>query len=484
MIEMLSSEVLLDGKSKIVKEILNELNLRIIKADDAMKHSNMPNMYCVISPYLDLEANQEIDVDLFCNHIESIMQAMIGKKEGRCVLIINGLLDKMVAKKWIGARSKQAAIISFWKYLAIKLAPYKITCNIISLGYTSFSKNAILADSQEFIRHLAIRRPVYKEDLKNGLQFLLSKNISYVVGQILALDGGLGLNQIPATLNKMHHKKVLEQHEQITSRDDLFDLTGHTAIIIGSSSGIGRETALELARRGANIVLVARNVEKLNQVYNKIKALGNKCMVIPTDVTNKDQLAEAIQQAVNEMVKVDIMVYAAGYVSVQKELDKSDEWDKMFKVNFEGYVAACRVLAERWRSEGIKGTIVGISSVDALVVPSSDLEAYSASKAALSQFSRSLALTYSRYGIRVNCVFPGNVKTAMTEWIDEAYIERWIQHIPMHRLGTTLEIASVIAFLASPASAYITGEYIIADGGYILGGIPQLHIEGNEENEK
>ena len=338
------------------------------------------------------------------------------------------------------------------------MAQNGITSNIISLGHAPFLNDTMDSEKEErLMKMLPIKRFVRIEDLRDALFLLSSDDCSYMVGQTINLDGGFHL----------HPMKQLKGEEVLKS-DNTYDLTGKTAVIIGASSGMGKETAIELAKRGADIVLMSRNEEKLKEVANEIREFTSKIFIKTVDVTKKEELKEAIRYSWDYMNRLDILVYCTGYFVTERLSKNNRVWDKVIATNFTGYVIAVMEFIKLCIKNKVSGTIVGTCSVGATDIPVINSEAYIASKAAMHKFSCSIAESYCTSGIRINCVAPGCVKTPMISCVTDEYIGYWIDNIPMGRIGKPNDISKVIAYLASSASSYVTGSVIAVDGGFLL----------------
>lgn len=249
---------------------------------------------------------------------------------------------------------------------------------------------------------------------------------------------------------------------------DRFSLKGKTAIVTGASQGIGESIALGMAEAGANVVLAARNTEKLDSVAAQIEAFGGKCIKVKTDVQKQADIEAMVGAAVAAFGKVDCLVNNAGINLVKPALKiTEDEWDSVLDTNLKAYFlgsqAAARVMIENGG-----GTIINNASIFGLRgFP--NISPYISSKGGVVQLTRGLAVEWSRKGIRVNCVAPGYIVTEMAKRDIEsnpAILEQNLSKIPMKRGGDPREISDVIVFLASEASSYLTGQIISIDGGW------------------
>jgi len=246
------------------------------------------------------------------------------------------------------------------------------------------------------------------------------------------------------------------------------DLEGMTAIVTGGGTGLGRAMALALAEAGASIVLAARRRQPLEETAAEIEKLGAKTLVVPTDVTRSEQVNAMVSLAIQEMGKVDILVNNAGVVreEVRKPLWEitDEEWRRGIDTNLTGTFYCCRAVGRHMVDRNY-GRIVNISSGFG-IRGLRDNFMYCAAKAGVILLTKSLALTWGGYNIRVNCVAPGLFRTFRPR---EFYDAR-APLIPMGRVGLPEEIGPLVVFLSSPACDYINGEVFCADGGALAGG--------------
>lgn len=252
----------------------------------------------------------------------------------------------------------------------------------------------------------------------------------------------------------------------------LFDLSGKNAIVTGSSKGIGRAIAEQLALHGANVVISSRKAEACQAVADDINAkLGadapNKAIVIPAHIGDKAALQQLVDETHAQLGNIDILVCNAAVNPVygpSKEIPDS-AFEKIMQCNVLSNHWLCHMVLPEMESRG-EGSIIIISSVGGLKA-SNVIGTYNISKAADFALVRNLASEYGPKGVRVNAVAPGLIKTdfARALWEDPKMLERVTSTVPLRRIGDPEELAGVVVFLASKAGSYATGQNWIIDGG-------------------
>jgi NAD(P)-dependent dehydrogenase (short-subunit alcohol dehydrogenase family) len=246
-----------------------------------------------------------------------------------------------------------------------------------------------------------------------------------------------------------------------------FDLTGKVAVVTGSSRGIGRSSAELLAKLGAKVVISSRKADACQQVADTINKAGGDAHVIACNISRREEVEALITGATKHYGKVDILVCNAAVNPYYGPLlDIEDEaFDKIMGSNVKSNIWLCAHAIPPMAARG-KGVVVIISSIAGLC-GSTVLGAYGISKAADFSLCRSLAGEWGPKGVRVNCVAPGLVKTdfARALWEDEARLKQRCAATPLRRIGEPDEIAGAVAYLASDASSFMTGQTIVVDGG-------------------
>ena len=246
-----------------------------------------------------------------------------------------------------------------------------------------------------------------------------------------------------------------------------FDLSGQVALVTGASSGIGRHLAELLAAAGAKVALAARRFDRLTELAREIAAEGGQSLPIACDVTRPEDVAAAVATAESELGPLSILVNNAGVV-VSKPLFEHTEadWDHVVDTNLKGAWLTAREFAQHLAKLKRPGRIINISSVLGFRTIGR-LPAYCAAKAGLIHLTQVLSMELARYGILVNALAPGYVETDFNRaFFHTEAGKALISRIPLKRLGQTEDLDGAVLFLASPASAYVTGAVIAVDGGH------------------
>jgi NAD(P)-dependent dehydrogenase (short-subunit alcohol dehydrogenase family) len=266
-----------------------------------------------------------------------------------------------------------------------------------------------------------------------------------------------------------------------------FDLSGKVAIVTGAGKGIGKAIALTLAEAGADIVAAARTRSDIEETAAAVQQLGRKALAIPTDVSQEKDVEEMAKQALSHFGKVDILVNNAAAHLVKPVVPQPwlrtplsdllpyfdtpasvEDWHAMLDTNIIGVFLCVKAVGPQMIQRR-SGKIINISSIAAMkALPFHSI--YGASKAAVSQFTRNLALEWARYNINVNAIAPGYFHTFTTDFAyrDEKVREGMLRQIPLRRFGQLREVGLLAAYLASDAASYITGQVISLDGGLTL----------------
>lgn len=248
----------------------------------------------------------------------------------------------------------------------------------------------------------------------------------------------------------------------------LFDMTGKLALITGGGTGLGRQFALTLADAGAAVILAARRVEPLRAVAAEISGAGGEAHCLALDVTDHDAVQSAFE-AIDRIGVVDVVVNNAGTAGPGSLLDMTEEtWDRLLDVNVKGAWRVARAAVKVMIGHERRGSIVNVASALGLVVQKGTAN-YPASKAALLHLTKSMAVEWARYGVRVNALAPGYFRTDLSDgYLSSDRGTAMVQRMPMRRLGETAELSGALLLLASDASTYMTGSIISVDGGLAL----------------
>jgi NAD(P)-dependent dehydrogenase (short-subunit alcohol dehydrogenase family) len=250
------------------------------------------------------------------------------------------------------------------------------------------------------------------------------------------------------------------------------DLNGRVAVIIGATSGLGKEIAVGLAEHGAHVVPGGRRADLLRKVCDEIERVGRRTIHHPVDARLRDSLEAFRDSVLSTFGRVDILVNSAGRTFRKPSVAiGSEEWSSLFDTNLTAVLQSCQVFFEPLKASGV-GRVINISSLSSYVA-FHEVAAYCASKSAVLSLTRSLACEWAQYNICVNAIAPGVFPTELNESLlnGSERGREMLLRTPMRRFGHPRELVGAAVLLASDAASFITGQSIVVDGGYLASGV-------------
>ena len=255
---------------------------------------------------------------------------------------------------------------------------------------------------------------------------------------------------------------------------ELFDLSGQTALVTGGGRGIGRHIALGLAEAGADVVVASRKLENCEAVAKAIQALGRRAWAVPADLSKPEEIDALAERALAAVERLDIMVNNAGVTWGAPVLEyPMSAWDKVYQVNVRGLWQLSQRIARHMRDAG-GGAMIHVTSIGGFRGASDAAQpaiAYNSSKGAVITLTKDMAIKLAPFGIRVNALAPGPFLTDMFNHVrrDPARVQALEAGVPLRRTGAEDDIKGAAVFLASRAAAYVTGHVLVVDGGILAG---------------
>lgn len=254
----------------------------------------------------------------------------------------------------------------------------------------------------------------------------------------------------------------------------MFDLTGKVALVTGASSGMGRATAIALAKQGAKVVVAARRIDRLEALAQELKSGGFTALPLALDVTNKDQIVATVAKTVETFGRLDILVNNAGVIDYTPFLDMTEEaWDRVVDTNLKGYFFVAQAAAKEMVKNNPPtggGRIVNIASIASggAGIGISMLTHYCASKGGVVSLTEAMSAELAPMGILVNAIGPGAIETEMTKPASGTKMDTsFLVKIPLKRMGKPEEIAAAVVYLVSNEASYTTGATLYVDGGWL-----------------
>ncbi len=245
-------------------------------------------------------------------------------------------------------------------------------------------------------------------------------------------------------------------------------LEGKKAVITGAGAGLGRSMAIELANEGADVAVWDVNRHLVEEVQRRVQAIGRKSLALIADVSDGDAVRSAFGEVISSWGQIDILINNAGICLKSTIEDTSEtEWDRVLAVNLKGTFLCSREVIPVMKKQR-SGKIINLGSIAGKVGGIVSGAHYSASKAGVMCFTKSLAREMAPFGVNVNGIAPGIIETEMTRGLSEGNWNDYLTEIPLGRIGSAEEVARVVVFLASCDSNYITGEIIDVNGGQFM----------------
>ncbi len=260
--------------------------------------------------------------------------------------------------------------------------------------------------------------------------------------------------------------------QPIASMKNAFDLSGKNAIITGGNRGLGLGIAIAMAQSGANIAIFCRDMNKAEDALKELETFGGRYQCFSCDISDIKSVRKAVAKAYESFGSFEILVNNAG-ISCFNELLNMDEdlsdWYSVLNTDLNGTVHMTYEVGKRMRDAGKGGSIINITSNAAFIVNKTQpMSPYHSAKAAANHFTRCMAVELGKYNIHVNAIAPGFTNSELSKFIPEDQFAYIINQMPARRFGEPMEVGAMAVYLASPASAQVTGAVLVIDGGYML----------------
>ncbi|MCB1485341.1 MAG: glucose 1-dehydrogenase [Hyphomicrobiaceae bacterium] len=253
------------------------------------------------------------------------------------------------------------------------------------------------------------------------------------------------------------------------TKDLVISLSDRRTLITGASKGLGAHFAHVLAASGADVAVAARDLKACESVCDSIRSRGGKAVAVAMDVSSSDSVSSAVERAATALGGLDILINNAGITQTIPLIDQDEAaWDRIFDTNLKGGFLVAQAAARAMRDQGNGGNIVNVASILGHRI-AGQVAAYAASKAALVQLTKSMALEWARFSIRVNALCPGYIETDLNrDFLESDVGQALTKRIPQRRFGTLADLEGPLLFLCSDAARYMTGTSLVVDGGHLV----------------